>query len=167
MRRVTGVRRVTGLRGVAVLLLVCLGLGACSAPDQSGSPGQRVRAWASGVGLSGTTSQLSGDAAQFAVGRPRLDHAVLQSACTDLLNDASMGAAGLPTPDPMLTAELNRAYDAYYRAGQLCLDTGPGGSGGSRSGPGEGRALGQAAAQMAKGSAGLAQAQARIRSIVK
>ncbi len=148
-------------------MVVCLGLAACSAPDQTGTPAQRVRAWSRGVGLPGTASQLSGDAAQFVVGRARLDQAVLQSACTSLLNDASMGAASLPTPDPMLTADLNRSYDAWYRGGQLCLDTGPGGTAVSRSGPSEVRKLDQAAAQIAKGSAGLAAAQARVRSIVR
>lgn len=178
MRKVIEVRKVIDVRKVAASLVVWVGLAACSAPDQSGTAAQRVRAWSSGAGLSSIASALSGDADQFAVGRAKDDRAKLQSTCTSLLNDASMGATGLPTPDPGLTTDLNSAYDTYYRAGQLCLGPGgigPGVSRGGRSGPGPSgtrpkelnQTLGQAAAQIAKGSADLARAQGRLRTILR
>ncbi len=155
------------MRLLTASLVVCLGLGACSAPDQSGTLAQRVRAWSSGAGLSATASHLAADAAQFRLARAKGDQVSLQGACGSLLNDASMAAAGLPTPDTALTADLNSAYDAYYRAAQLCLSRPP--SGPTPSGPARGRtdaSLSLAAAHLAKGASDLSRAQARVRVLV-
>lgn len=147
---------------VMVASLLCLGAGlglaACSGPDLTGTLVQRASAWSNSVGFSTTASHLSHDQATFARAAAGRDQAALQETCTNLEDDASMGAASLPTPDSILTSDLNRAYDAYYRAGQLCLAT---------VGKADVKArLAQAAAQLAQGPGGLRRAQSRLSAIL-
>lgn len=101
---------------------LCLALGgvlqACS--NMSGSTAAQVGEWASGAGYSNDVTQLNSDLQSLAAGKQVRDLKALHTACAGFGVDAASLQGELPTPDTMLTDEINGAMTSFYNASLAC-----------------------------------------------
>jgi hypothetical protein len=102
----------------------------CAGQEQSGPPAARVATWVSGAGGGASIGTLRADAANVALALARRDPpAAIKTVCALLTTDAETAIGNLPTPDTVLTDDLNTAYDAAASAGDDCYS----GSAGNKS----------------------------------
>lgn len=121
-------------RWVAVLSVLAVAgavaLAGCSGQEQSGPPAARVATWVSGAGGGAAIGTLRVDSANVSQALARHNPpAAIKTVCALLTTDAETAIGNLPTPDTMLTDELNTAYEDAASAGDDCYA----GAGGDRS----------------------------------
>ena len=117
----------TSRSGPMVLLLAAVGLllSACTSAYQSGSPAERVSAWARDTHLGESAGTLIGDARRVATVVDRhLATTVVHTVCLVLFQDAETAYGNLPSPDAQLTGLLARAYDAFVGSAHDCYAAG-------------------------------------------
>ncbi|MGH9080024.1 MAG: hypothetical protein ACRDYE_08150 [Acidimicrobiales bacterium] len=111
-------------RWTAVLSALVVGavvLGGCAGQEQSGLPAARVATWVSGAGGGAAIGTLRVDAANVSQALARSDPpAAIKTVCALLTTDAETAIGNLPTPDTVLTEELNAAYEKAAAAGDDC-----------------------------------------------
>jgi hypothetical protein len=110
------------LPAAASAVLVAAGLlGGCAGQEQSGPPAARVASWVSGAGGGASIGALKADAANVALAMSRHDQpAAIKTVCALLTTDAETAIGNLPTPDSVLTGELDAAYEDAASAGDDC-----------------------------------------------
>lgn len=155
-----GVRAAGPVRALPVVLSAvvagCALLGGCAGQEQSGPPAARVATWVRGAGAGAAIGTLRVDAANVSHALARHDPAAaIKTVCALLTTDADVALGNLPTPDEVLTNELNAAYEAAASAGDDCY-AGSGGSAGL---------LARSARERARLASGLDTAVGRIASV--
>jgi hypothetical protein len=126
--RALGAARAAGpgrLRSTALVLVAALSgsavLAGCAGQEQSGPPAARVATWVSGAGAGASIDTLRVDAANVGQALARHDApAAVKTVCALLTTDAGTALGNLPTPDTVLTNELNTAYGEAAAAGDDC-----------------------------------------------
>jgi hypothetical protein len=120
-------------RGLAALCALLAGsgvLGGCAGQEQSGPPAARVASWVSGAGGGAAIGTLRVDSANVSQALARHDPpAAIKTVCVLLTTDAETALGNLPTPDTVLTDELDTAYGDAASAGDDCYA----GAGGAKS----------------------------------
>ncbi len=114
----------------SAVVVVASVLAGCAGPEESGPASARVSAWVTGAGGGAAIGTLEVDS-------DNIDHALahhqpsaaIKTVCALLTNDAETAIGNLPTPDTLLTDELNNAYEKAAAAGDDCYK----GAGGSAS----------------------------------
>lgn len=111
--------------GVVLVLLGCVVLTGCAAPDQIGSQSHRVSTWMSGVNGGNLIGSVEADVRNVDLAVQQHDSpGQLRSLCALLASDAANGNGNLPTPDAKLTTELSDAFATAYDAGSDCYHAG-------------------------------------------
>ena len=106
---------------LSVILVGASVLAGCAGQEQSGPPAARVSAWVSGAGGGAAIGTLQVETRNIDLALYRHDPAAaIKTVCALLTNDAQTAIGNLPTPDPQLTADLNRAYEDAAAAGDDC-----------------------------------------------
>ncbi len=141
------------LRFPAALAAGALVLAGCS--NYSGGHSQQVAQWVSGSQLSANDGYVVADLRDIEDGISAGNLAATHTACDGLATDAATAYGELPTPDALLTADLDTAYLAYIRAAEDCS------SAGSFSSPGFHRYRGA----VANGTRALDAARRRLRDL--
>lgn len=117
-------RRWAAPHRLALLVVTVAGagmLGGCAGQEQSGPPAARVAAWVSGGGGGASIGTLRVDAANVEQALARHDApAAVKEVCALLTTDAEAANGNLPTPDTVLTDELDTAYEDAASAGNDC-----------------------------------------------
>jgi hypothetical protein len=115
---------------LSVLLAGSAAVAGCAGQEQSGPPAARVATWVSGAGGGASIGTLRVDSANVSQALARHDPpAAIKTVCALLTTDAETAVGNLPTPDTVLTDELNTAYQEAAAAGDDCY----GGAGGAHS----------------------------------
>lgn len=114
-RRVTAA--LASMGATAVLLT------ACASPQESGAPSSRVTSWLTSSSGGSSIGTLSADSRNvgYALARGNTPAAV-RTVCAVLTDDAQTAIGNLPSPDPVLTQALDRAYEDAAAAGSDCYD---------------------------------------------
>ncbi len=107
---------------VWALVAGCALLAGCAGQEQSGPPAARVATWVRGAGAGAAIGTLRVDAANVSQTLARHDPAAaIKTVCALLTTDAETALGNLPTPDEVLTNELNAAYEEAASAGDDCF----------------------------------------------
>jgi hypothetical protein len=95
----------------------------CASPQESGPPSSRVTSWLTAVSGGTAIGTVSVDSrnVSFVLARHNPPSAV-RTVCALLTTDAQTAIGNLPTPDPALTQDLNRAYEDAAAAGTDCYN---------------------------------------------
>jgi len=119
-----------GARGLALLVLGALLVTGCAGQEQSGSPAVRVTTWVQGAGGGSAIGTVEVDSRNIDQVLAHHDApASIRTVCALLTNDAETAIGNLPTPDTLLTNELNTAFEDAAAAGDDCY-SGAGGNAG-------------------------------------
>lgn len=103
---------------VVAALVAALALSACS--PYSGSKGQKVREWANQNSFVANHDQLISDIALVKKAVNQGSAKVVRTICGGLASDVGTAYTTLPTPDQMLTNELNAADQDVVNAATSC-----------------------------------------------
>lgn len=115
-------------RGAVLILLGALLVTGCAGQEESGPPAVRVTTWMQGAGGGSAIGTVEVDSRNVDQALAHHDPpAAIRSVCALLTNDAETAIGNLPTPDTLLTNELNAAYEDAAAAGDDCY-SGAGGS---------------------------------------
>jgi hypothetical protein len=116
------VRRTAGAVAAAVAI-GSMGLAACSAQEQSGTPAHQVTAWVNGAGAGGSIGTVEVDIKNVDLAFHQNDPpGEIRSVCGLLVDDAGTANGNLPTPDQQLSDDLSAAYATAYDAGTDCYN---------------------------------------------
>lgn len=117
-----------GVTVLSVAVVAAVVLTGCAGQEQSGPPSARVATWVSGGGGGASIGTLQVDTANVGQALARHDPpAAIRTVCALLTADAETALGNLPTPDTVLTGELDTAYGEAVSAGSDCY-AGAGGS---------------------------------------
>ena len=108
---------------LGLVLASGLALTSCAGADQRGTAAHRISVWVKGTGLGQDIGTLVADNARVPKVVPNGTGAV-HAACSTLVTDAEMANQELPSPDPVVTDLLTRAYGLEGAAGNQCYDAG-------------------------------------------
>jgi len=108
-------------RGVGLLVLGALLVTGCAGQEQSGSPAVRITTWVQGAGGGSAIGTVEVDSRNIDQALAHHDApASIRTVCALLTNDAETAIGNLPTPDTLLTNELNTAFEDGAAAGDDC-----------------------------------------------
>ena len=113
---------------MGLLVLGAVFVTGCVGQEQSGPPAARVTTWMQGAGGGSAIGTVEVDSRN-------IDHALahhdppsaIRTVCALLTNDAETAIGNLPSPDTLLTDELNAAFEDAAAAGDDCY-SGAGGN---------------------------------------
>ena len=100
------------------VLVACVAAG-CGT-GYSGSKSNQVRQWASQYSVISNDQLVVNDVTAIRASIRARQLKDVTSNCAGLVVDAGTGYGNLPTPDTILTAELNTAYEDFASAGGAC-----------------------------------------------
>jgi hypothetical protein len=106
---------------VVLMFGFALTLTSCAGADQQGDAAHRMSAWVGGTTFGADVGTLVADNARVPKVAPNGSGA-LHAACSTTLNDAEMGYAELPSPDPDVNQLLNSAYMLEQTSANDCYD---------------------------------------------
>lgn len=109
-------------------VLGALLLSACTL-DQTGPPATQVSNWMAAAGGGAAIGQVEVDSRNigFALAHDQPPSAI-RTVCALLTTDAQTAIGNLPTPDTVLTDDLNTAYEDAAAAGNDCYNGSSGGA---------------------------------------
>ncbi len=109
------------IRSVGLLVLGALLVTGCAGQEQSGPPGARVTTWVQGAAGGSAIGTVEVDSRNIDQTLAHHDApASIRTVCALLTNDAETAIGNLPTPDTVLTNELNTAFEDAAAAGDDC-----------------------------------------------